>query len=96
MLLNGSDVTLTGRIDVSGNEYGGIEVSRGTAVELQNSTLTVTGTLVNGTEAYSLPTIWLLRGQGTVTGVNVPVTTSSTVKTDQTQYYLEDTNAVAL
>ena len=96
LLLNGSDVTLTGRIDVSGNEYGGIEVSRGTAVELQNSTLTVTGTLVNGTEAYSLPTIWLLRGQGTVTGVNVPVTTSSTVKTDQTQYYLEDTNAVAL
>lgn len=96
MLVNGSDVTLTGRIDVSGNEYGGIEVSKGTVADLQNSTLTVTGTLVNGTEAYSLPTIWLVSGQGTVTGVNVPVTTSSTIKADQTQYYLVDTNAVAL
>ncbi|MBU3146283.1 ice-binding family protein [Clostridium sp. CF012] len=98
LLVNGSDVTLTGRIDVSGNEYGGIEVSKGTVADLQNSTLTVTetGTLVNVTEAYSLPTIWLARGQGTVKGVNAPVTTSLTIKTYQTQYYLVDTNAVAL
>ena len=87
-------VTLTGRIDVSGNEYGGIEASRGTAALLQNSILTVTGTLVNGTEAYSLPTIWLVNGQAMVEGVNVPVATSSTVKVGQTQYYLVDTNAV--
>jgi hypothetical protein len=88
LLVNGSDVALTGTIDVSGNQFGGIEVSRGTAIGLQNSTLTVTGTLVNGTEAYGLPTIWLVQGQGTVAGVNVPATTNSTIKTDQTQYYL--------
>jgi len=95
LLVNGSDVTLTGRIDVSGNEFGGIEVSKGTAIGLQNSTLTVTETLVNGTEAYSLPTIWLVQDQGEVTGINVPVTTNTTIKTGQTQYYLVDTNAVA-
>ena len=96
LLVNGSDVTLTGIIDVSGNQFGGIEVSKGTAIGLQNSTLIVTGTLVNGTEAYALPTIWLVQDQGTVTGINVPVTTNTTIKTDQTQYYLVDTNAVAL
>lgn len=94
LLVNGSDVTLTGRIDVSGNQFGGVEVSKGTEVGLQNSTLTVNGTLVNGTEAYGLPTIWLVQGQGIVTGVNAPLTTSSTVKTGQTQYYLVDTNVV--
>lgn len=59
---------------------------------MQNSTLT--GTLVNGTEAYGLPTIWLVQDQGTVTGVNVPVTTNTTLKIDQTQYYLVNTNSV--
>ena len=92
LLVNGSDVTLTGTIDVSGNEFGGIEVSRGTAIGLQNSTLTVMGTLVNGTEANTLPTIWLVQGQGTVTGINVPVTTNTTVKSGQTQYYLVAAN----
>ena len=96
LLVNGSDVTLEGIIDVSGNQFGGVEVSRGTEIGLQNSTLTVTGTLVNGTEAYSLPTIWLVEDQGIVTGVNVPATTSTIIKADQTQYYLVDTNAVAL
>jgi len=96
ILVNGADVTLTGRIDVSGNQYGGIEVSKGTVAGLQNSNLAVAGTLVNGTEAYGLPTIWLVSGQGIVTGINVPVTTSSTVKAGQIQYYLVNTNAVAL
>ena len=94
LLVNGSDVTLTGSIDVSKNEFGGIEVSKGTAIGLQNSKLTVTATLVNGSEAYSLPTIWLAEGQGTVTGINVPVTTNTIVKIGQTQYYLVATNAV--
>ncbi|MBK5247310.1 MAG: DUF3494 domain-containing protein [Peptostreptococcaceae bacterium] len=94
LLVNGSEVTLEGTIDVSGNEFGGVEVSRGAKIDLQNSTLTVSGTLVNGTEAYRLPTIWLVENQGTVTGVNVPATTSTIINADQTQYYLVDTNAI--
>ena len=94
LLVNGSEVTLDGTIDVSGNQFGGVEVSRGTEIGLQNSTLTVTGILVNGTEAYSFPTIWLVENQGIITGVNIPATTSTTIKPDQTQYYLVDTNAI--
>jgi hypothetical protein len=91
LLVNGSAVTLTGTIDVSGNGFGGIEVSRGTAANLQNSALTVSGTLLNSTEAYSLPTIWTVNGQGTVTGG--PSTTSTAINTSQTQYYINAANA---
>ena len=97
ILINGSTVTLTGAINVSSNGFGGIEVSKGTAVGLSNSALTVTGTLVNGTESYGKPTIWLVNGQGTVTGANVPSTTIQVTKPDattQTQYYLTAGNAV--
>jgi hypothetical protein len=94
LLVNGSAVTLTGSIDVSGNGFGGIEVSRGTAAGLQNSSLIVSGTLINSTEAYGLPTIWTVTGQGSVTGG--PATTNTTIKTDQTQYYLIANHASVL
>ena len=94
LLVNGSDVTLTGRIDVSGNQFGGIEVSKGTELGLQNSELTVTEALINDTEAYRLPTIWLIQDQGLVTGMNVPVTTNTTVIPGQIQYYIVESNAV--
>ena len=54
----------------------------------------MTGTLVNGTESYGKPTIWLVNGQGTVTGANVPAITNTTLKPDQTQYYLTAGNVV--
>jgi hypothetical protein len=38
LLVNGSEVTLTGAIDVSGNEFGGIESSKGVGVENQSKT----------------------------------------------------------
>lgn len=92
LLINGSAVELTGVTTVSGNDFGGIEVSKGTPPEA--SALTVTGTLVNGTEAYGKPTIWLVNDQGSVTGANVPATTSTTIAAGQTQYYLTAGNAV--
>ncbi len=94
LLVNASSVELTGITTVTGNEFGGIEVSKGTAVGLSNSALTVTGTLVNGTEVFGQPTIWLVTGQGAVTGAHVPATTNTTLKADQTQYYMDATNAV--
>lgn len=94
ILVNGSAVTLTGVTTVTGNGFGGIEVSASIPNGLPNSILTVTGTLVNGTEAYGKPTIWLVNGQGTVIGANVPSTTSTTIVAGQTQYYLTAGNSV--
>lgn len=88
ILVNGSTVELKGSTTVSENEFGGIEVSKGTAEGLSNSVLTVTGNLVNADEAYGRPTIWLVNGQGKVEGANVPAATNTTLKTDQTQYYM--------
>ncbi|WP_068646422.1 S-layer homology domain-containing protein [Paenibacillus antarcticus] len=92
ILVNASEVELTGKTTVSANEFGGIEVSKGKTEGLSNSVLTVTGTLVNGSEAYKQPTIWLVNGQGTVSGG--ALATNTTIKNDQTQYYLVASNAI--
>ena len=56
--VNGSNVTLSGTIDVSGNEFGGIEVSKGSGVETE-PVLNITGAeLLNSDEASAIPTIW--------------------------------------
>ena len=60
LLVNSSDVTLEGNIDVSGNEFGGIEVSQGENVS-ETPKLDISGaTLVNESESFEkkLPTIW--------------------------------------
>lgn len=90
LLVNGSDVTLEGDINVGGNEFGGIEVSKGTAPDLKNSELTISGKLTNETESYGKPTIWVIDGQGKV--VDGPAASTNTIKPGQTQYYLEETN----
>lgn len=95
LLVNGANATLEGTIDISGNKFGGIEVSKGSASGLENSTLNVNGaTLVNTTEAYGKPTIWT-DGEGqTVTGVEA-MFTNSEVKPNQVQYYLVEANSKA-
>ncbi len=93
ILVNGSKVTLKGEINVSDNEFGGIEVSKGTNTALNNSELTVDATLTNDTEAYGKPTIWVVNGQGIVSGVD-GYTENTTVAEDQTQYYLDKAKAV--
>ncbi|MBP1924248.1 nitrogen fixation protein FixH [Sedimentibacter acidaminivorans] len=97
LLVNASEVTLTGTIDVSGNEFGGIEASKGSASGLENPVLTVTGaTFVNTTEEYGLPTIW----EDGVTATTYLVansdqfTLSDTVKPNQVQYYLVSNNTI--
>ncbi|GIO62883.1 S-layer homology domain-containing protein [Paenibacillus cineris] len=87
LLVNGSDVTLEGDVNVGGNEFGGIEVSKGAAPGLNNSVLNVAGTLTNETESYGKPTIWVINGQGKVD--NGPATSTTTIVSGQTQYYLE-------
>ena len=60
LLVNASQVTLEGTINVSGNVVGGIEVSKGTGEGLGDPHLTVAenATIVNTNESLSNPTIW--------------------------------------
>ena len=70
ILVNASDATLKGSVDVSNNGFGGIEVSGGDA------TLTVDATVVNTTESDKAPTAWTECGEngadqeGTVIGAD--------------------------
>jgi phage host-nuclease inhibitor protein Gam len=94
LLVNGSEVTLTGAIDVSGNEFGGIESSKGVGVE-KDPKLTVTGaTFTNTSEAYGLPTIWEDQIEGTVVVADEQFTVNEEVREGQVQYYLDAQNAV--
>ena len=95
LLVNASTVTLEGTIDVSGNVFGGIEVSKGTAEGLKKSELTVNGTITMTNEAKAAPVIWIEKDQGTVTGSRVEgyyITTETNDK-DQTYYYSDESFA---
>jgi len=60
LLVNGGEVTLKGEINVSGNNFGGIEVSQGIDVNEKGMlTLDQDATIINNNEATDLPTIWV-------------------------------------
>lgn len=97
ILINGSEVTMSGTIDVSGNEVGGIEVSKGEvsndAKPLDKSILNITdATIINEDETKATPAMWIIAGQETtITGaeklsiVDVPAIEGVTVA--KTYYY---------
>lgn len=100
LLVNAADVELTGTTTVAGNEYGGIEVSKGTAEGLSNSNLLVNGTIANADETAGEPTIWLAHNkdtdktaQGTVSGDALADATINYLNkedgTYQTQYFFQ-------
>lgn len=93
LLVNSSAVSLKGTIDVSGNEFGGIEVSKGKGEGLSDPSLDVTGAnFVNTTEAYGKPTMWEDIIKGKITGAE-KFTSNDKVKTEQVQYYINASNA---
>lgn len=95
LLVNASAVTLTGDIDVSYNEFGGIEVSKGTAEGLSDPIFTATSaSFTNTSEIYGQPTIWEDKISGTVTVTNGVFTVNNAVKPNQVQYYLVPDHAV--
>lgn len=69
ILVNGSSVRLEGEIDVTGNGYGGIEVSADT-VGAGNLKLIVNATINNNTEEAGKPTIWEDKVSGCVEGID--------------------------
>ena len=98
IIVNSATVSLEGTIDVSNNTFGGIEVSKGSAEGLTAGVLNINGaTLVNTTEAYGKPTIWIdgntdeegiVNGAEALTMVEVPHG-----ETTQKQFYLNAENS---
>ena len=101
ILVNGSTATLSGTVDVSGNYFGGIEVSKGSGIE-DASELVVDGTVINTTESATAPTVWTectdaagSGAQGSVTGVrwsSYVVTKTSGSKTTYQIWWLMDSS----
>ncbi len=101
-LINGSQVTLKGNTHVDGHEFGGIEVSRGSAAGLSNSQLTLQGALWSEAapfETQSKPSVWVVDGQGSVnsTALYQTLTSASYVAPGKTYLYRNATlaNSVA-
>lgn len=98
IIVNGATVTLDGTVDVSNNTFGGIEVSKGAAAGLSAGVLNINGAnLINTTEEYGKPTIWIdgntdeegvVNGAEAMTMVEVPHGDDT-----QKQFYLEAANA---
>lgn len=90
ILVNSSIVTLDESVDVGGNAFGGIEVSEGQN-GAHSPTLNINNaTLINNTESYGKPTIWI-DGTGTVTGAD---DLFMITKDGQKQYYTQEQNSV--
>ena len=83
LFINNSEATLSGKIDVSDNGFGGIESSYGSVLTIASD-----ANLVNSSEAYGNPTLWEdgIVG-GTVSGFNGTI--NKTIKPTQIQYYLK-------
>ena len=93
LLVNGSTVTATD-ITTIGNEFGGIEVSKGTAVGLSNSTLTINGTSVHE-DLEGKPAIWVYPTQGElISDLYVATATEQGKNNNQTYYNLKTSLSV--
>ncbi len=92
LLVNGGNATLKGKIDVSNNGFGGIELSG------SNPVINLSGaTLVNSTEEYLKPTLWIDPKMDNVVveyagfKKNIEVDKGDHL---QTQYYLDAKNTL--
>ena len=92
ILVNSSTATLGSGVDVSGNNFGGIEVSQSSNPHMSASQLTINSVIVNTTEAYGKPTVWTDGENATVVD-NTGMTANSEVKAGQVQYYLNEDNS---
>ncbi len=92
---NGAVVRLAGSVDVSGNEYGGIEVSRGDGVTTAPALIVGGGaSVVNTTEATAKPTVWVDHASTAGATISGGMFTRAThIGNDQDQYYLNELHA---
>ena len=88
---NGATLNLQGVVNVSGNEFGGIEVSQGNGVSTP-AVLNAGTTLVNSTESNAKPTAWTDQVSTANATVNGNFTSTTHIGTNQKQYYLNNVN----
>ena len=103
ILVNGGKATMTGTIDVSGNGFGGVEVSKGTGGVATVPSLDASkATFVNSTEAYGEPTLYIDGYSEIGDVIKAPAGMTKVVYTedlegnpkDQLHFYLNAANAV--
>ncbi len=90
ILVNGAEVTLDGVVDVSGNEFGGIEVAKGVDVATNPKLVGTAANLKNDTEqASKKPTIWIDKvSELTTAVVEIEGLNEAAQEKDQMYYYL--------
>ncbi|MBE5040810.1 S-layer homology domain-containing protein [Ructibacterium gallinarum] len=95
VLLNGASAQVKGKLNVSGNEFGGIELARGSEAEKDPTLSAEEGAIENTTEAEGLPTIWVDASDKLNAQVNISgMFAKEIVKNDKVQkhFYLLEEN----
>lgn len=92
ILINSSTATIGDNVDVSGNNFGGIEVSQSSNPDAPAAQTTINSVVTNTTEAYGKPTVWTDGENATVVD-NTGMTVNGEVKAGQVQYYLNEENS---
>ena len=95
ILVNSTTVNLEGTIDVSGNTFGGIEVGKGVAEGLHAGTLNINNAkLINTTETYGKPTIWVDGKSADIGIVNGADKLFKVETGTQIHYYIYEENTI--
>lgn len=91
VLVNGSNVTAKTGVDVSGNTFGGIEVSDTEQSKNPESRLTVESKITNTTERFGRPTVWT-DGDNAYVDDKSGMISSDEISVGQMQYYNDAAN----
>lgn len=93
-IINGSTVTMKGTINVSANEFGGVEISKSDSLTNFSSLDVTDTTFENTSEAYAKPTLWIDGDltQNVVIGDSGQFTRANV--NGQIQFYLDPANVV--
>ena len=93
--VNGSEVSLSGHNDLSGNVFGGIELTKGSGVT-ETPVLNLThegGSFTYRTEQTGAPAVWTTTPDAVVNASAVPLTKATHIVDGQSQYYTVASNA---
>lgn len=91
--VNGSTYNVQGMLDVTGNHFGGIEVSQGVGVTSAAVLNAASATVINSSEVNTKPTAWTDKASSANAAVNGAFTKTTHIGANQHQYYLQAVNA---
>ena len=90
---NGATVKAEGFVDLTGNEFGGVEVSQGAGVVSPASFNAGDAIIRNNSEVSTKPTVWIDRVSTADATVSGAFTKTTHIGLDQSQFYLKEANA---